>query len=108
MIPFEDFEKIDIRIGTIISARNLKNARNPAFVLEIDFGAIGVKKSSAQITKLYSKEKLIGKQILVVLNFPKKQIGSIQSECLVLGSISSEGVILLSSKKQVRNGEVVS
>ena len=108
MIPFEDFEKIDIRIGTIISARNLKNARKPAFVLEIDFGTIGIKKSSAQITMLYNKEKLIGKQILAVLNFPKKQIGSIQSECLVLGSISSEGVILLSSKKQVRNGEVVS
>jgi export-related chaperone CsaA len=107
MIFFKDFEQVDIRIGTIISANELKNARKAAFVLEIDFGNIGIKKSSAQITDLYQKETLIGKQILAVLNFPKKQIGNIQSECLVLGSHSSKGVLLLSSKKQVKNGSKV-
>jgi tRNA-binding protein len=108
MISFEDFEQVDIRVGTIISANELKNARKPAFVLEIDFGNIGIKKSSAQITDLYQKESLIGKQILAVLNFQKKQIGNMHSECLILGSISSKGVILLSSKKQVKNGSKVS
>ena len=108
MITFEEFEKIDIRIGTIIRANNLKNARKPAYVLEIDFGTLGIKKTSAQITDLYNKEALIGKQVLAVLNFPKKQIGNIQSECLVLGSLNEKGVILLKSKKHVQNGSQVS
>lgn len=84
-ITWEDFEKIDIRCGTIISAQNFEKARNPSYQLEIDFGTLGIKKSSAQITALYSTEDLLGLQILAVVNFPKKQIANFMSECLVLG-----------------------
>ncbi|MCB9310356.1 MAG: tRNA-binding protein [Lewinellaceae bacterium] len=104
MISWEDFEKVDIRVGTIISAVPLENARNPAYVLHIDFGDIGILKSSAQITKLYSSDELIGKQILAVTNFPPKQIGVIQSQCLVLGFKTDDGVVLAIPEKHIHNG----
>lgn len=84
-ISWTDFEKLDIRSGTIISVNDFEKARNPSYQLEIDFGDLGIRKSAAQITSLYSKEDLIGKQILAVVNFPKKQIANFFSECLVLG-----------------------
>jgi tRNA-binding protein len=106
MITWQDFEKIEMRIGTIIAINDFPEAKNPAFQLKIDFGeAIGILKSSAQITTNYSKESLIGKQIVAVVNFPKKQIGKFMSECLVLGSIGDESeIVLLSSDLKVENG----
>lgn len=106
MINWEDFEKVEMRIGTIIDAQDFPEARKPAFRLWIDFGEeIGIKKSSAQITQCYTKEELIDKQIVAVVNFPKKQIGNWMSECLVMGSLGKDNnVILLSSDKKVENG----
>lgn len=100
-----DFEKVEMRIGTIIEANDFPQAKKPAYQLTIDFGvAIGIKKASAQITKRYSKEDLVGKQIVAVVNFPKKQIGNFMSECLVLGSVNEEDIVLLSSDLKVANG----
>ena len=105
MITMEDFEKIDIRAGTIVAVSDFPNARKPAYQLSIDFGACGVKRSSAQITKLYSKEELAGKQVIAVVNFPPKQIANFFSECLVLGVYSEDGeVVLLNPSRQVKNG----
>lgn len=105
-ITWSDFEKIDIRVGTILDAETFEKARNPAYILQIDFGAeLGVKKSSAQITEQYKPSDLIGKQVLAVVNFPPKQIADIMSECLVLGVYSESGVVLLSTDKKVKNGE---
>ena len=105
-ISWSDFEKIDIRVGTIISVNDIEKARNPSYQLEIDFGDLGIRKSSAQITALYSKEDLIGKQILAVVNFPKKQIANFFSECLVLGVYgeNKNDVTLLSPSLPVKNG----
>lgn len=105
-ISWTDFEKIDIRCGTIISANDFEKARNPSYQLEIDFGTLGIKKSSAQITTLYKKEDLIGKQILAVVNFPKKQIANFFSECLVLGVYGedSKDVTLLTTSLPATNG----
>ena len=107
-ITFEDFSKVDIRIGTILEVHDFPEARNPAYQLIIDFGALGVKKSSARITTLYNKEQLVGKQILAVVNFPKKQIAKFQSECLVLGAVKDNNVILLHPEEFVQNGNAVS
>jgi tRNA-binding protein len=105
ILSWQDFEKIDLRIGTIIEVIDFPNAKKPAYQLIIDFGeALGIKKSSAQITKRYRKEDLLGKQIVAVINFPKKQIGNFMSECLVLGSINEDDIVLLSSDKIVANG----
>lgn len=104
---FEDFEKLDIRAGTIISVEDFPEARKPAYKLTIDFGEAGIKKSSAQITDLYSKEDLMNKQIVAVVNFPLKQIGPFVSECLVLGVYNKVGVVLLQPDKIVSNGEKV-
>lgn len=105
LISWSDFEKIEIRIGTIIDVKDFPEAKKPAYQLTIDFGKeIGIKKSSAQITKKYSKDVLLNKQIVAVVNFPKKQIGTFMSECLVLGSFNNDEVVLLTSDFKVENG----
>jgi tRNA-binding protein len=105
-ITWSDFEKIDIRVGTIISATDSEKARNPSYQLEIDFGDLGIRKSAAQITALYKKEDLIGKQVMAVVNFPKKQIANFFSECLVMGVYgeNQSEVTLLTSSLPVKNG----
>ena len=105
-IAFPDFLKIDIRVGTIRDVQNFPEARNPAYKLVIDFGEeIGTRKTSAQITKIYSKEELIGKQVAAVINFPKKQIGPFMSECLTLGFPDENGdVILVQPERNIPNG----
>jgi len=108
LIAWSDFEKIDMRVGTIISVKDFPEAKKPAYQLEIDFGPFGIKKSSAQITTLYTKEALIGKQIIAVINFPKKQIASFWSECLVMGIYgNNQDVILLNPDGKVDNGSKV-
>ena len=106
-ISFEDFNKVDLRIGTIIEVNEFPEARNPAYQLTIDFGELGIKKSSAQITTLYKKEDLLQRQIVAVINFPKKQIGKFMSECLVLGAVKANDVILLNPETKVKNGSPV-
>lgn len=103
-ISWDDFSIIDIRVGTILNAEEFKEAQKPAYKLLIDFGELGVKKSSAQITVLYSIEELIGKQIIAVLNFPPKQIANFISECLVLGVVNGNEVSLLTTDKIAKNG----
>lgn len=104
LIAWEDFEKIEIRVGTVLDAEIFKEAKKPAYKLTIDFGESGIRKSSAQITKRYSPEEIIGKQIVAVVNFPAKQIATIQSQCLVLGVVNGEEVTLLTTDKKVQNG----
>ncbi|MES2560816.1 MAG: tRNA-binding protein, partial [Bacteroidota bacterium] len=87
MITWNDFEKVEMRVGTIIRVNDFPEARNPAYQLHIDFGESGIKKSSAQITTLYNKDELLNKQVIAVVNFPPKQIGKFMSECLVLGVV---------------------
>jgi tRNA-binding protein len=97
-IDWSDFQKVDIRVGTIIDVEDFPEAHRPAFKLKVDFGEeLGVKKSSAQLTDLYTKETLIGKQVLAVVNFPPKQIGPIMSECLVTGLYRPDGSVVLST-----------
>ncbi|MDV2446343.1 tRNA-binding protein [Elizabethkingia anophelis] len=104
-ITWSDFEKIDMRVGTIISAVVFEKARKPAYQLEIDFGDLGIRKSSAQITDLYNTETLVGQQIIAVVNFPKKQIANFFSECLVLGIVGTNQVItLLQPEQNTTNG----
>lgn len=104
-LTWSDFEKVEMRIGTILSADVFKEVKNPAYKLQIDFGEFGIKKTSAQITKLYTTEELIGKQIVAVVNFPKKQIANIMSECLILGGLGNDKeVTLLSTDKPIKNG----
>jgi len=103
-VTFEDFSKIDIRVGTIISAQSFSKAIKPAYKLKIDFGELGILNSSAQITHRYSFEDLVGKQIIAVVNFPKKQIANFMSECLVLGAVNEKDVILISTEDTVMNG----
>jgi len=107
-ISFEDFQKIDIRTGTVIKVDDFPEARKPAYQLHIDFGPLGIKKTSAQITELYTKEELLHRQVLAVVNFPKKQIAHFMSECLVLGAVQHEKVILLQPENSVSNGSQVS
>jgi tRNA-binding protein len=108
IITFEDFSKVDLRAGTIIDVNDFPEARQPAYQLTIDFGALGIKKTSAQITTLYKKEELLNQQIVAVVNFPKKQIAKFMSECLVLGAVNSKDVILLKPEQTVENGSIVS
>lgn len=104
-ISWSDFEKIDIRVGTILSVNDFPNARKPAFQLTIDFGELGIKNSSAQITALYQSEHLIGQQVIAVVNFPPKQIANFFSECLVLGIYDeNKNVVLLQPQQPVSNG----
>ena len=108
MITWDDFEKIDMRCGTIIEATNFEKAKKPAYKLVIDFGALGIKNSSAQITALYSLEELVGKQVIAVVNFPPKQIANFMSECLVLGVYNQNNdVVLLQPSLLVNNGHKV-
>ena len=105
MLSWGEFEKVDMRVGTILTAEDFPEARNPAYKITIDFWEIGIKKTSAQITKLYSKEELVGKQIIAVMNFPPKQIANFISECLVLGVVwDDKDVVLLRPEREVRNG----
>ncbi len=108
MISWDDFEKIDMRVGTILDVKDFENARKPAYQLTIDFGSMGILRSSAQITSLYEKEVLAGKQVVAVINFPPKQIANFFSECLVLGVYNSENqVVLLQPSIPVQNGDKI-
>ncbi len=106
-ITFEDFTKVDLRVGTIIEVKDFPEARKPAYQLTIDFGDLGIKKSSAQITELYGKEDLLKRQIVAIINFPRKQIANFMSECLVLGAVEDSKVILLNPELKVKNGSSV-
>ena len=105
-INYEDFRKVDIRVGTVLSVKNIEKARLPALIVEVDFGGnIGVKSSSAKITHYYNSDNLVGKQIIAVCNFPTKNIADVESEVLVLGAIEEDGkVVLIHPSKKVANG----
>lgn len=106
MAVFDDFMKLDIRVGTITGAKVFEKARKPAYQLTLDFGEeIGTKRSSAQITEVYTPEELVGRQVLAVVNFPPRQIADFMSEVLVLGTYSAQGVVLAVPDKAVRNGD---
>ena len=108
MITLDDFEKVDIRSGTIIQAEINEKAKKPAYKLTIDFGGeLGVKTSSAQITACYSAQELVGMQVVAVVNFPPRQVADVKSEVLVLGCDAKEGTILLKPTKPVANGDRV-
>ncbi|MEW9180195.1 chaperone CsaA [Bacillus mycoides] len=109
MANFEDFLTFDVRIGTVTQAEEFKEARVPAIKLEIDFGELGVKQSSAQITKRYNQEDLIGQQIVAVVNFPPKRVAGFKSEVLVLGGVPEAGdVVLLQPNMELPNGTKIS
>ncbi|MDO6604802.1 tRNA-binding protein [Arenibacter palladensis] len=108
-ITWPDFTKIDMRVGTIIEIKDFPEARKPAYQIHVDFGKnIGIRKTSAQITQRYAKEELLGKQIIAVVNFPKKQIANFMSECLILGAVDGSDVILLQPQAEVDNGLKIS
>ncbi len=105
MIEWADFEKVEIRVGTVLEVQDFPEAKKPSYKLKIDFGNHGVKKSSAQITKLYKKEDLVGRQVVAVVNFLPKQIANFMSECLVLGAVpENKSVVLLQPERDVPNG----
>lgn len=106
MIQLEDFEKVELRVGTVLAVKDNKKSRNPAYVVTIDFGEVlGIKKSSAQITMLYQPEDLIGKQIICCVNLTPLHIGSVKSEVRILGTESEQGVVLLQPAEPVKNGD---
>lgn len=107
-IQFDDFQKLEIRVGTIIGAEYFEKAIKPSYQLEIDFGLLGIKKSSAQLTERYLPSTLLGKQIIAVVNLPKKQVANFFSECLVLGiDVPNQGVVLLGTDVVINNGAVI-
>lgn len=109
MATIEDFTKLDIRIGTVVEAKSFPEARKPAIKIKIDFGELGMKQTSAQITKRYQPEELIGKQVIAVVNFPPMRIAGYKSEVLVLGAVPTEGdVVLLNVDESVPNGTRIS
>lgn len=105
-ITWNDFEKVELRVGTIIDVQAFPEARKPAYIIQVDFGEeIGLRKSSAQITEIYSMHELIGKQVVAVVNFPSKQIGPIKSQCLITGFYRDDGAVVLAVPDQaVHNG----
>ena len=108
MITWSNFEKIDIRVGCITEVNDFPSAKKPAYQLTIDFGELGIKKSSAQITSLYKKEMLLMRQVIAIINFPVKQIGNFFSECLVLGVYNENNeVVLLMPDSAVKNGSKI-
>jgi tRNA-binding protein len=107
MVGFDNFEQVDFRVGTVLEVNDFPQAHKPAFQLTIDFGPLGVLKSSAQITTNYTKPELIGRQIVGVVNFPTKKIANFNSQCLVLGATQGEEVFLLSPQSKVENGQLV-
>jgi len=106
-IQFEDFEKLDIRVGTILEVHEFPEAHNPAYQLTIDFGPLGIKKTSAQITARYSPRDLMNQQIVALLNIPVKQIGSFDSECLLLGAVNANDVFIVRPEFLVKAGTLV-
>lgn len=103
-ISWNDFSKVEMRVGTIVEAAKFPEAKKPAYKLQIDFGELGMRKTSAQITNLYNLEDLPGKKIVAVVNFPPKQIANFMSECLVLGAVDGDEISLLSVDKDAKNG----
>ena len=103
-ISWGDFEKIEMRVGTIVQAEVFQEAKKPAYKIRVDFGPYGIKKSSAQVTRLYQPEELIGKQVISVINFPPKQIANLKSECLIMGVVDEADVTLIGPGKPVANG----
>lgn len=104
-ITWDDFEKIDIRVGTIMEVTDFPKAKKPAYQITVDFGELGIKKTSAQITALYDRESLIGRQVVAVVNFPPKQIANFFSECLIMGVYTDKkDVVLLQPERKVENG----
>ncbi len=105
MATIEDFMKLDIRVGTVVFAELNQKAKKPAYKMQIDFGELGLKWTSAQITDFYKAEELLGKQVLAVVNFPPKKIADVTSQVLVLGTYSDGGVVLVRPDKKVENGD---
>ena len=104
-LTWKEFTRVEMRVGTVVEALAFPAARNPSYILRIDFGPQGIKKTSAQITDLYHPEMLIGKQVIAVVNFPPKQIATVMSECLVLGTVGEQKVVtLLQPERPVPNG----
>ena len=108
MITLEDFDKVELRVGKVIDASINKGARHPAYKLKIDFGPLGIKKSSAQITDLYKPEDLINRQVIAVMNFKPIHISEVTSEVRILGAETNEGIVLLNTDKEVKNGSKIS
>jgi len=108
MISWEDFEKVEIRVGTIVDVQDFPEARRPAYKIKVNLGEVGIKKSSAQVTSLYKKEDILGKQVLCVCNFPAKQIGTYMSEVLVTGFYNENNEVVLSTvERSVPNGSLM-
>lgn len=108
LISWSDFEKLDIRSGTVIKAETNVHTKKPAYILHINFGdKLGTKKTSAQITELYKIEDLIGVQVMAIVNFPPKQIGKMMSECLVCGFYTENGVVLVAPNQAIKNGSIL-
>lgn len=107
-LTWSDFTRVDMRVGTIVQAEVFKEAQNPALKIWVDFGELGVLKTSAQISEKYSPDTILNKQVVAVVNFPPKQIANIMSECLILGALDENGVVVISPDMEVANGTKIS